>query len=161
MNTFAPSFRFARRGDAALILKFIRALAEYEHMSEQVAADEALLDEWIFGKGSAEVLFVLADGREVGFALFFRSFSTFLGRAGIHLEDLFVLEEYRGRGYGRALLQQLARLAVERGYGRVEWWCLDWNTPSIEFYRSLGAQPMSDWTTYRLSGDTLSALAND
>ena len=154
----ALSFRFAVREDTPLILSFIKALADYERMADQVVADEALLAEQLFDRGGAEVLFSLEDGKEVGFALFFHNFSTFLGRAGLYLEDLYVLPEKRGRGYGKALFQQLARLARERGYGRMEWWCLDWNRPSIDFYLSLGAEPMSDWTVYRLSGETLEAL---
>ena len=154
------TFRAAVREDCDLILRFIRALAEYEQLADEVTATEALLEEWLFDKHGAEVIFALADGREVGFALFFPNFSTFLGRSGLYLEDLFVLPEYRGRGIGKALLRELARIAVERGYGRFEWWCLDWNTPSIEFYRALGAQPMADWTVYRLSGDSLTGLAS-
>ena len=154
----ALSFRFAVREDTPLILSFIRALAEYEQMADQVVADEALLERQLFDLGVAEVLFALEDGQEVGFALFFHNFSTFLGRAGLYLEDLYVLPEHRGKGYGKALLQRLARIAKERGYGRMEWWCLDWNRPSIDFYLSLGAEPMSDWTVYRLSGETLAAL---
>lgn len=153
------SFRNAERGDTALILQFIKKLAEYEKMADEVVADEETLEEWIFDKQKAEVIFVLEDGREVGFALFFHNFSTFLGRAGIYLEDLYVEPAYRGRGYGKALLKKLACIAAERGCGRLEWWCLDWNKPSIDFYLSLGAKPMSDWTTYRISGDTLKKLA--
>ena len=153
------SFRYAERKDTALILRFIRELADYEKMLDEVVADEATLEEWIFDKQKAEVIFAVADGREVGFALFFHNFSTFLGRAGIYLEDLYVRPEYRGRGYGRAILKKLAAVAVERGCGRLEWWCLDWNKPSIDFYLSLGAEPMSDWTVYRIAGDTLKELA--
>ena len=152
------SFRFAVREDTPLILSFIRALAAYEQMADQVIATEELLAEQLFDRGNAEVLFALEDGQEVGFALFFHNFSTFLGRAGLYLEDLYVLPEHRGRGYGKALLRQLARIARERGYGRMEWWCLDWNRPSIDFYLSLGAEPMTDWTVYRLSGRTLETL---
>lgn len=148
-------FRSAERKDVALILKFIRDLAEYEHMLDQVVATEELLEHWIFDLKKAEVIFVLENGKEVGFALFFHNFSTFLGRAGIYLEDLFVLPEYRGKGYGKGLLTELARITVERGCGRLEWWCLDWNRPSIEFYKSMGAIPMDEWTVYRLTGDTL------
>ena len=140
------AFRFATENDCALILHFIRDLAEYEKMADQVVASEELLREWIFEKQKAEVLFVCEEGKELGFALFFHNFSTFLGRAGIYLEDLFVLQEYRGKGYGKALLKKLAQIAVERGCGRLEWSCLDWNSPSIDFYRSLGAIPMDDWT---------------
>ena len=149
------TFRQAVPGDEALILDFIRRLPEYERRSDDVVATEALLSEWIFEKGRAEVIFAVEDGREVGFALFFHNFSTFLGRAGIYLEDLFVLEEARGHGVGKALLQELARIARERGCGRLEWSCLDWNKPSIDFYLGLGAVPMSDWTVYRLTGETL------
>ncbi len=151
--------RFADERDCALIVQFIKALAEYEKMSDQVVATESLLREWIFEKKKAEVIFACADGREVGFALFFHNFSTFLGRAGIYLEDLFVLPEQRGKGYGKALLKQLARITVERGCGRLEWACLDWNRPSIDFYLSLGAVPMDEWTTYRVTGETLQRLA--
>ena len=153
------TFRFAAAEDCSLILDFIRQLALYEKMADQVVADEALLREWIFDRGKAEVLFAMEGDREVGFALFFHNFSTFLGRAGLYLEDLFVLPEYRGRGYGKALLRKLGAIAVERGCGRLEWSCLDWNRPSIDFYRSLGAVPMEAWTTYRVSGETLQALA--
>ena len=152
------NYRYATEQDVSLILYFIRSLAEYEHMADEVVATEALLQEWIFEKRKAEVLFALEDGKETGFALFFHNFSTFLGRAGIYLEDLFVLPEYRGKGYGKGLIKALARIAVERGCGRLEWWCLDWNTPSIEFYRSLGAVPMDEWTVYRITGKTLLEL---
>ena len=153
------TFRYAQRSDAPLILQFIRELADYEKMLDEVVADEETLEEWIFDKGKAEVLFAVVDGKEVGYALFFHNFSTFLGRAGIYLEDLFVKPEHRGKGYGKAILKQLASIAVERKCGRLEWWCLDWNQPSIDFYRSLGAEPMSDWTVYRMTGDTLNNLA--
>lgn len=152
-------FRFATPEDTKKILFFIRQLAEYEKMSEQVVATEELLSEWIFKKNKAEVIFALEEGKEVGFALFFHNFSTFLGRAGIYLEDLFVLPQHRGKGYGKGLLTRLAKIAVERGCGRLEWSCLDWNTPSIEFYRSLGAEPMEEWTIYRVAGKTLTDLA--
>ena len=154
------TFRPAVPGDEELILTFIRALAEYEHMADQVVATPALLREWVFQKGKAEVIFALADGKEVGFALFFHNFSTFLGRAGLYLEDLFVLPGERGKGYGKALLSELARIALERGCGRMEWWCLDWNRPSIDFYtKKMQAVPMDEWTVYRLTGDTLERAA--
>ena len=152
-------FRFAEEKDAALILGFVKELAEYEKMSNDVVATEELLKEWIFEKKKAEVIFALEEGVAVGFALFFHNFSTFLGRAGIYLEDLYVKPEYRGKGYGKGLLKKLAQITVERGCGRLEWCCLDWNTPSIDFYLSLGAKPMEDWTSYRLTGDTLKSLA--
>ncbi len=152
------SFRFASPEDCPLILSFIKALAEYEKMSDQVVATEELLREWIFEKEKAEVIFPVVDGEELGFALFFHNFSTFLGRAGIYLEDLFIKPEHRGKGYGKATLQQLGRIALERGCGRLEWACLDWNKPSIDFYLSLDARPMEDWTVYRLAGDSLRGL---
>ena len=153
------TFRSAERKDTALILRFIKELAEYEKMLHEVVADEPTLETWIFDQKKAEVIFAVEDGKEVGFALFFHNFSTFLGRAGIYLEDLFVKAEYRGKGYGKGLLKKLASIAVERGCGRLEWSCLDWNRPSIDFYLSLDAEPMSDWTVYRLVGDTLEAMA--
>ena len=153
------NFRFAKREDTDLILYFIKELALYEKMLDEVVADEKTLEEWIFDKQKAEVIFVMENKKEVGFALFFHNFSTFLGRAGIYLEDLFLLPEFRGRGYGKALLNKLASIAVDRGCGRLEWWCLDWNKSSIDFYLSLGAEPMSDWTTYRITGDTLRRMA--
>ncbi len=152
-------FRFADINDCGKILDFIKQLAEYEKMANEVVATEELLKEWIFEKKKAEVIFALEDEKEVGFALFFHNFSTFLGRSGIYLEDLFVLPEYRGKGYGKGLLKQLAKITVERGCGRLEWSCLDWNKPSIDFYLSLGATPMDEWTVYRLTGDTLTKMA--
>ena len=152
------SFRLAEPEDAAQILQFIRDLADYEKMLDQVEATEELLKEWIFEKKKAEVIFVLEDGKEAGFALFFHNFSTFLGRAGIYLEDLYVCPEYRKKGYGKALIRELARIAKERGCGRLEWWCLDWNQPSIDFYLAMGAEPMKDWTVYRVAGEALEKL---
>ena len=152
-------YRFAERKDAALILEFIKALAEYEKLSDEVVATPETLEEWIFDRQKAEGIFALEDGVEVGFALFFHNFSTFLGRAGLYLEDLFVKPVYRGRGYGKGLLATLAKIALERGCGRLEWVCLDWNKPSIDFYKSLGAVPMDDWTIYRVTGDTLKQLS--
>lgn len=153
------AFRYAQREDTPLILQFIKDLAEYEKMADEVVADEETLEKWIFDENKAEVIFALEDGKEIGFALFFYNFSTFLGRAGIYLEDLYVKPDYRGKGYGKALLKKLASIGVERGCGRLEWWCLDRNKPSIDFYLSLGAEPMSDWTVYRIAGDTLKKLA--
>ena len=153
------TFRFAKKQDVALILEFIKELADYEKMSEQVVADENILSKWIFEEKKAEVIFAVENGVEVGFALFFHNFSTFLGRAGIYLEDLFLKSEYRKRGHGKALIKELARIAIERGCGRLELSCLDWNKPSIDFYISLGAQQMSDWTVYRFSGESLNKLA--
>ena len=148
-------FRMAERKDVGIILSFIRALAEYEGMSDQVVATEELLEEQMFDREKAKALFVMEDGKEVGFALYFCNFSTFRGRAGLYLEDLYVYPEYRGKGYGKALLSKLAQMAADSGCERMEWWCLDWNRPSIEFYKSLGATPMDEWTVYRLTGDEL------
>ena len=158
MNT-EVKFRFAQRSDIPLILDFIKGLAEYEKMSDEVVADEKTLEEWIFDKEKAEVIFALEGEKAVGFALFFHNFSTFVGRGGIYLEDLYVYPEHRGKGYGKALLKKLAAIAVERNCGRLEWCCLNWNKPSIDFYLSLGATPMTEWTTYRVAGDTLKSLA--
>lgn len=152
------TFRYAERKDTALILQFIKELADHEKLLDEVVADEATLETWIFEKQKAEVIFAIENGREIGFALFFHNFSTCLGRAGIYLEDLYVKPEHRGKGYGKALLKKLASIALERGCGRLEWWCLDWNKSSIDFYLSLGAEPMSDWTVYRIAGDTLKQL---
>jgi GNAT superfamily N-acetyltransferase len=157
MGTF--SYRYATEQDAALILEFIRGLAEYEKMSDLVVATPELLRYWIFEKQKAEVIFALEDGKEVGFALFFHNFSTFVGRAGLYLEDLFILPEYRGKGYGTQMLKIMARIAVERGCGRFEWTCLDWNKPSIDFYLKLGALPQDEWTIYRLDGERLKKFA--
>ncbi len=131
------TFRYAERKDTALILQFIKELADHEKLLDEVVADEATLETWIFEKQKAEVIFAIENGREIGFALFFHNFSTFLGRAGIYLEDLYVKPEHRGKGYGKALLKKLASIALERGCGRLEWWCLDWNKSSIDFYLSL------------------------
>lgn len=155
------TFRKAEEQDCGLILFFIRELAAYEKMLDEVVTTEQMLSEWLFQKRSAEVIFACEDGKEVGFALFFHNYSTFVGRAGLYLEDLYVLPEYRKKGYGKALLKKLAAIAVERGYGRMEWVCLDWNQPSIDFYRSLGARPMDEWTIYRLAGESLEKLAEN
>lgn len=152
--------RSARPDDLPAIAELIRALAEYERLSNEVVLEESRLREHLFGpRPYAEVLLADEDGHAAGFALFFHNYSTFLGRPGIWLEDLFVRPELRGRGLGKALLQALARLAVERGCGRLEWSVLNWNEPSIRFYRSLGAVPMDEWTTYRLTGKALAELA--
>ena len=155
------TFRSAEAADTGLILKFIRALAVYEKLEHEVVATEETLRHWLFEKQGAQVIFLMEDGKEVGFALYFHNFSTFLGRSGLYLEDLFVYPEHRGKGYGKAILKRLAASAVERGCGRLEWACLDWNQPSIDFYRSLGAEPMSDWTVYRLTGKTLEQMADE
>lgn len=145
--------------DAGVILDFIKELAAYENLASEVVATEEDLREWIFSRGKAEVIFATLDGEKIGFALYFHNFSTFLGRAGLYLEDLYIRPEHRGKGYGKAMLRALAYTAIERGCGRLEWSCLDWNEPSIAFYKSLGAVPMDEWTVYRVAGKTLEDLA--
>lgn len=153
------TIRGATPDDAGVILSFIRALADYEKLTDQVTATEEDLRASLFGERAvAEVLLAHEGGVPVGFAIFFHNYSTFLGRNGIYLEDLFVKPEYRKKGYGKALLMHLARLANQRGCGRLEWSVLDWNTPSIEFYQSLGARPLDDWTMFRLDGDELAGF---
>lgn len=153
--------RFAKQGDAALVLAFIRELAEYEQLPHEVEADAEMLADTLFGETpDAEVVIAEVDGKPAGFALFFHNYSTFLGRRGLHLEDLFVRPAFRGKGIGRVLMAFLAKLAVERGCGRFEWSVLDWNTPAIDFYRSLGARSMDEWTGQRVSGPALHALAD-
>ena len=154
------TFRNAVREDIPLILKFIKKLAEYEKRLNEVVAKEKDLEKWIFDKNQAEVIFALENGKEIGFALFFLCFSTYLGNVNLHLEDLFIDPEYRGRGYGKALLKKLAKIVVDRGYGRFEWTCLSWNKPSIDFYLSLGAK-QKDWNVFHLTGDELKKLASD
>ena len=155
------SIRYAEARDTKQILQFIRELAEYEKRLHDVVATEELLHEWLFVKHKAEVIMGELHGESVGFALFFHNFSTFLGRAGIYLEDIYMKPEFRGRGFGKTMLEHLAKITVERGCGRLDWSCLDWNTPSIEFYLSLGAEQLSEWTGYRLTGETLIKLANE
>ena len=147
--------------DVPLILSFIKKLAVYERLAHEAVATEEILRETLFGeRREAEVIIGYYQNKPVCFALFFHSFSTFLGRPGIYLEDLFVDEEQRGKGFGKALLVYLARLAVERDCGRLEWAVLNWNEPAIKFYQSLGARPMDEWSVYRLTGETLKALAH-
>lgn len=155
------SIRFATKDDVGEILAFIKRLAEYEKMSDCVVATEKLLEKSIFEDKRAEVLLGVCEQKIVGFALFFHSFSTFAGKAGIWLEDLFVLPEYRKNGYGKALLKELANIALKRDCARLEWSCLDWNEPSIQFYLSLNAKQMDEWTTYRLDGKNLESFANN
>ena len=152
------TIRKAERKDVELLLEFIRGIAQYEKLENEVVADKATLESEMFDCGRAEAVFAVVDGREVGFALYFYNFSTFIGHSGLYLEDLFVWPEYRGRGYGKALLLHLAAIARERHCGRMEWTCLDWNQPSIDFYLSLGAVPMNDWTIYRLDAKALERL---
>lgn len=149
----------ARERDVPLILRLIKGLAEYEKLAHEVVATEERLRQSLFGPHpSAEVVIAYVDDEAVGFALFFHTYSTFLGQRGLYLEDLFVLPEWRGRGAGRALLTHLARIAAERGCGRFEWSVLDWNEPAINFYKNLGAKPMHEWTIFRVAGDSLTAL---
>lgn len=149
----------AEESQLALILEFIRKLAQYEKLTDEVAATEEHLQRWLFGPESvAEAIFAYVDESPAAFAIFFPNFSTFLGRPGLYLEDLFVEPAYRGTGIGKALLAHLARLATDRGYGRLEWAVLDWNQPAIDFYRSIGARAMDDWTIFRLTGDALARV---
>jgi len=160
-RTSIPGFaiRFAHPNDVSLILRFIERLAEYEGLSREVVATEDVLFTSLFKKHQAEVIIGELEGKPVAFALFFHNFSTFLGKANLYLEDLFVEENYRGRGLGRSMFACLANIAMERGCERLDWWCLDWNTTSIAFYERMGARPMSDWTVYRVDGDRLAKLA--
>ena len=152
--------REATPADIPLILELIAGLAEYERLAHEAVADAADLERALFGpRPAAEVVIAECEGQAVGFALFFVSFSTFLGKPGLYLEDLFVRPELRGRGIGKRLMVHLARVAVERGYGRFEWSVLDWNTPAIDFYRSIGARPMDEWTVQRIDGQALRELA--
>ena len=153
------NIRPARPEEAGLVLEYIKKIAAYEKCSDEVVADEATVYHSLFVEHSAEVVFAEEDGAVVGFALFFYNFSTFVGRKGLYLEDLFILPEKRGRGYGKALLKYLANLAVERNCGRMEWICLDWNEPALAVYRSIGAIPMDEWTVQRLTEPKLIAFA--
>ena len=153
------NIRQAQPGEEGLVLEFIKRLAEYEKCSSEVVADEATLHQSLFVERSAEVVFVEEDGVVIGFALFFHNFSTFVGRKGLYLEDLFIIPEKRGRGYGKALLKYLANLAVERNCGRMEWICLDWNKQALKVYRSIGAIPIEEWTVQRLDEESLKKFA--
>lgn len=156
----AFTIRPARPDEAGLVLEFIKRLAVYEKCADDVVADEATLHHSLFVERSAEVVFAEEDGVPVGFALFFHNFSTFVGRKGMYLEDLFILPEKRGLGYGKALLKYVARIAVERNCGRMEWICLDWNESALSIYRSIGAAPLSDWTVQRLDEQALIRFAS-
>lgn len=153
--------RFANINDLDKIIYFITELAIYEKMLDEVVVTKDLLKKWLFEEKIAEVIFVTENDKEVGFALFFHNYSTFVGRAGIYLEDLYVLPKYRHKGYGKALIKKLANICIERECGRFEWCCLNWNKPSIDFYLSLGAKPMDEWTTYRIDGKALIDLAKE
>ena len=154
--------RDATEADVPLILQFIRDLARYEKLEQKVIATEAGLRQSLFGNPRfAEVIFACVDDVEVGFALFFHNFSTWTGKPGIYLEDIFIRPEHRRKGYGSALMRELGRLAIERGCGRLEWAVLDWNEPAISFYRALGATALDEWTTYRIAGEALAALGRN
>jgi GNAT superfamily N-acetyltransferase len=162
INTHKDVFtiRFATRNDVALIMHFIKGIAKYEHMEDELTASEHSLEVSLFDKEQAEVLIGEENGEAVGFALFFQSYSTFKSRANIFLEDLFIDEPYRNKGYGKLLLSYLGQIALKREAKRLEWLCLDWNTPSIEFYKKMGAKPLDEWTVFRVSGNDLKSLAN-
>ena len=159
MPTF--TIRPAQPEETSLVLEFIKKLAAYEKCSDEVVADEATLYQSLFVEKAAEVVFAEEDGVVIGFALFFHNFSTFVGRKGLYLEDLFIRPEKRGLGYGKAILKYLAEIAVERNCGRMEWICLDWNTPSLAFYRSIGAFPLDEWTVQRMTEERVKAFAKE
>ena len=161
MDNYKLTIRPAKPGETGLVLDFIKKLAVYEKCANEVVADEATLYHSLFVEKSAEVVFAEEEGVIIGFALFFHNFSTFVGRKGLYLEDLFILPEKRGLGYGKALLKYLANLAVERNCGRMEWICLDWNKPALTVYRSIGAVPMDEWTVQRLDEEALKRFAKD
>lgn len=155
------TLRLAEEKDISLVLRFIKELADYEELLHEVVATEEILRESLFERNAAEVVIAELKGEPVGFALFFHNFSTFLGRPGLYLEDLYVQPQMRGKGIGKLLLSYLAKLAMERGCGRFEWWCLDWNKSSIDFYKSIGAIPMDEWTVYRVCDKALVDLADE
>ena len=163
INTKVNNFklRFAEEDDTKLILDFIKELADYEKLLNEVVATEEVLNDSLFVQKRAEVIVGEYDGKPVGFALFFHNFSTFLGKPGIYLEDLYIKPEMRGKGLGKIMLSFLGKLAVKRNCGRLEWWCIDWNEPSIKFYKEMGAKPMDEWTVYRVDDIALSNLANE
>ena len=161
MDNKTFSIRDAVRDDAPLILDFIRKIANYEKLLHEVEATVDSIQQWVFDRQCARVIIAQLDGRPIGFALYFYNFSTFTGRPGLYLEDLFIDPEYRGHGYGKAMLYHLAAKAHEEGCGRMEWVCLDWNEPSIRFYKSIGARPMDEWTIYRLTESRLGEIHDD
>lgn len=162
INTKIENFkiRFAEEKDTKIILDFIKELADYEKLLNEVVATEEILYDSLFVRKKAEVVIGEYDGNPVGFALFFHNFSTFLGKPGIYLEDLYIKPEMRGKGLGKIMLSFLGNLAIERNCGRLEWWCIDWNEPSIKFYKEMGAKPMDEWTVYRVDGEALNELSN-
>lgn len=153
--------RIAKEEDISLILKLIKELADYEKLLSEVVATEEILRESLFKRNMAEVIIGELNGKPIGFALFFHNFSTFLGKPGIYLEDLYIKPAFRGREFGKQMLGYLANLCEERDCGRLEWWCLDWNKSSIEFYKKLGAEPMDNWTTFRITGESLKKLSEN
>lgn len=155
------TFKQAKPEDMGTLLSLIKELASYEHLENEVTATEEILTEWLFEKKKAEVVFPVLENKIIGYILYFYNFSTFLGKAGIYVEDLFIRPNYRHKGYGKELLQHIAQKAQNEGLGRVEWACLDWNKPSIDFYLSLGAVPMKGWTTYRLTGTNLTKFTQN
>ena len=154
------TFKIAERNDSPLILEYIKKLADYEHRLDEVIASESDIEKWVFDEKQAEVIFALLEGEVIGFALYFLSFSTYIGNVNMHLEDLFIEPEYRGNGYGKALLKKFGRIALERGYGRMEWTCLSWNKPSIDFYLKIGAE-LKDWKLFHFKGESLEKFANE
>ena len=154
------NLRAAKRDDTELIIEFIHKLAVYEKLEHEMTATKALIEKWIFQEKKAEVLFITENNQEVGFVLYFYNFSTFVGKPGIYIEDIFIIEEYRGNGYGKAVFKYLSEKAFKEGYGRIEWICLDWNQTAIDFYKSMGAIPLDEWTVYRLDEKAYFKLAN-
>lgn len=163
INTKVENFkiRFAEERDTKLILDFIKELADYEKLLNEVVATEEILYDSLFVRKKAEVVIGEYDGNPVGFALFFHNFSTFIGKPGIYLEDLYIKPQMRGKGLGKIMLSFLGNLAIERNCGRLEWWCIDWNEPSIKFYKEMGAKPMEEWTVYRVDGEALNKLSSN
>lgn len=154
------TFKTAERNDSKLILEYIKKLAEYEKRLDEVTATENDIENWIFNEKQAEVIFALLDGKVIGFALYFLSFSTYIGNVNMHLEDLFIEVEHRGKGYGKALLKELGKIVLERNYGRMEWTCLSWNTSSIAFYEKIDAE-MKDWELFHFKGESLKKFVNE
>ena len=154
------TFKIAERKDSGLILEYIKKLADYEKRLDEVIATEDAIEKWVFDEKQAEVIFALVDGTPVGFALYFLNFSTYIGNVNMHLEDLFVDPEHRGKGYGKALLKELGKIVIDRKYGRFEWTCLSWNKPSIDFYLSIGAEK-KDWNIFHFTGDALKDFVNE
>ena len=154
------TFKIAQRQDSPLILEYIKKLAEYEKRLDEVIATTEDIEKWVFDENQAEVIFAQLNGKVIGFALYFLSFSTYIGNVNMHLEDLFIEPEYRGNGYGKALLKELGKIVIDRGYGRFEWTCLSWNKPSIDFYINIGAE-MKDWELFHFKGDALKKFVEE